>query len=267
VVGNTPASAQDFLSAASYPLYGGLITASAGLADALVMQGATTISLARIDLAAAAAIAGFANAALERHGLAVNNDVSIPVGAPDMATYVQAVLEGGTDGVLVGLSGQDATNFIIALRQANPDVMISATTTEFDAVIEALGDAADGILATDFFYDDQTNPEAYEVYSSDMDAAGYDELGGFRRNAYSAVEVVARVLADLPEISSAALYDALPSVSGLEVTLLPPVQFTTGGIGGIPRAFNPCGVYQQLQGDEFVSITDGFIDVFTGEPC
>jgi hypothetical protein len=26
-------------------------------------------------------------------------------------------------------------------------------------------------------------------------------------------------------------------------------------------------VYQQLEGDEFVSITDGFINVFTGEAC
>lgn len=267
VVGNTPASVQDFLSPASYPLYGGIITASAGLADALVMQGATTVSIARIDLAAAAAIGGFANAALERHGLVINNDIPIPVGAPDMATYVAAALEGGTDGVLVGLTGQDATNFIIALRQANPDVLVSATTTEFAAVIEALGDAATGIIATDFFYDEQTNPEAYGAYVADMEAAGYDEFSGFRRNAYAAVKLVAEVVSGLTEITSAALYDALPSVDGVDVGLLPPVQFVTGGIGGIPRAFNPCGVYQQLEGDEFVSITDGFINVFTGEAC
>src|SRR5690606_8836962 len=104
----------DFTSPVSFPLYGGIVTASAGLADALVSEaGATSVSLARIDLAAAAAIGVFANVALGRNDLAVTNDVAIPVGAPDMATYVASALEGGTDGVLVGLSGQDATNFII----------------------------------------------------------------------------------------------------------------------------------------------------------
>jgi ABC-type branched-subunit amino acid transport system substrate-binding protein len=267
VVGNVPAAAADFTSPASFPLYGGLVSASGGLADVLVSEaGATTVSLARIDLAAAAAIAIFANQALSKDGLAVNNDVSIPVGAPDMATYVAAVLEGGTNGVLVGLAGQDATNFIIALRQASPDTPISATTTEFAAVVEALGDAADGIYVTGFFDNPTTSPDDYAYYQDAMEAAGFDELTGFRTNSFSAVEVVAAVLAPLPEKTGAALYAALPTTTGLEVTLLPPLQFTTPA-GAIPRVFNVCGYYQQLEGGEFITLSDGFIDMFTGEPC
>jgi ABC-type branched-subunit amino acid transport system substrate-binding protein len=267
VVGNVPAAAADFTSPASFPLYGGLVSASGGLADVLVSEaGASVISLGRIGIDAGAAIAIFANQALSRNGLAVKNDVSVPIGAPDMATYVAAALEGGTNGVLVGLLGQDATNFIIALRQASPDTPISATTTDFAAVIEALGDAADGIYVTSFFDNATTNADGYAYYSDAMEAAGFDDLTGFRTNSFSAVEAVAEVIAPLPEKTGAALYAALPTVTGLDLTLLPPLQFTTPA-GAIPRVFNVCGYYQQLEGGEFVTLGDGFIDMFTGEPC
>jgi ABC-type branched-subunit amino acid transport system substrate-binding protein len=229
--------------------------------------GATTVSLARIDLAAAAAISAFGNVALGRSGLAINNDVSIPVGAPDMATYVASVLEGGTDGVLVGLSGQDATNFIIQLRQTAPDVPISATTTEFDAVVEALGDASDGIYVTGFFEDETTNPEAFEQFAADLEAAGFDETGGFRSSSYSAVQLIAEVLGGLDDHSGPALFAALSTVGEIDLPLLPPIQFAEGGVGGLPRVFNPCGLYRQLDGGEFTTLTDGFIDMMTGEPC
>jgi ABC-type branched-subunit amino acid transport system substrate-binding protein len=268
VIGNVPASAADFTSPASFPLYGGIVTASAGLADVLASEaGATTISIARIDLAAAAAISVFANKSLERSGQAINNDVSVPVGAPDMATYVASALQGGTDGVLVGLTGQDATNFIIQLRQTNPDIPISATTTEFDAVVEALGDAADGIYVTGFFEDATTNPEAYKQFTDDLEAAGFDEFGGFRSSSYSAVQLVAKVLTGMQERTGPALWAALPTAGEIDLPMLPPVQFAQGGVGGLPRLFNPCGLYRQLDGGKITTLTDGFIDMMTGEPC
>jgi branched-chain amino acid transport system substrate-binding protein len=268
VIANVPAAAADFTSMASFPLSGGIVTASAGLADVLASEGgATTISLARIDLAAAAAIGIFANVALERSGLEVNNDIGIPVGAPDMATYVASVLEGGTDGVLVGLSGQDATNFIIQLRQTNPDVPISATTTEFAAVVDALGEASDGIYVTGFFENPTTNADAYDQFVADLEAAGFDDDSGFRNNSYSGVQLVAEVIGGLPEKTGPALLAALPTVTGLDLPLLPPLQFVEGGLGGIPRLFNPCGMYLQLDGGEFTTLTDGFFDMLSGEPC
>jgi ABC-type branched-subunit amino acid transport system substrate-binding protein len=268
VVGNVPASAADFTSADSFPIYGGIVTASAGLADVLVKQGAKKISIARIDLAAASAIGVFAGASLKRSNQTINKDVSIPVGAPDMATYVASALEGGTDGVLVGLSGQDATNFIIQLRQTNPNVKISATTTEFDAVVKALGDQAEGILVTAFFHNEQSSPTAWKAYTKDMEAAGFKTFSGFRTNSYAAVMVVASVLAAAPDATAAALSDALPKAQNIDVGLLPPLQFTKGGVGGVPRVFNSCGRYEQLDAKgNFKNLGDGFIDMFTGAPC
>ena len=267
VVGNVPAAAADFTSVDSFPLYGGIVSASAGLAlELATLANAKAVSLARIDLAAASAIGIFANQALAPLGLKVINDVSIPVGAPDMSTYVAAALKGGTDGVLVGLSGQDATNFIIALRQANPNIAISATTTDFAGVMSALGPAADGMYVTGFFNNSTTDATGFGNYQAAMEAAGFKDLTGFRSNAYSAVQVVAEVLTGLPDKTAAALYAKLPTVTGLKVDLLPPLQFTTPA-GAIPRVFNVCGLFQQLQGGEIKTLSTGFVDMFTGKPC
>ena len=267
VVGDVPASAADFTSPASFPLYGGIVSASAGLANELAtLAGAKAISVARIDLAAASAIAIFANQALAPQGLKIVNDISVPVGAPDMSTYVASTLKGGTDGVLVGLSGQDATNYIIALRQANADIPISATFTDFAGVIKALGPAADGLYVTGFFNNATTDAEGFGKFQAAMEAAGFKDLTGFRSNAYSAVQVVASVLAGLPDKTGPALYAKLPTVTGLKVDLLPPLQFAKPA-GSIPRVFNVCGYYEQLQGGEVKTLSDGFIDMFTGKPC
>ncbi len=60
----------------------------------------------------------------------------------------------------------------------------------------------------------------------------------------------------------------MPQAEGIDVGLTPPLQFKTGGVGGVPRIFNSCGMYQQLEADgTFTTVSDGFIDMFTGDPC
>jgi|CXWK01.1.fsa_nt_gi ABC-type branched-subunit amino acid transport system substrate-binding protein len=266
-IGNVPAATADFLSAASFPIYGGLPAASAALAAGLVEKGATNISVARVDLAAASAIAVFANTALATKGLAVGKDVSVPASAPDMATYVALATDGGTDGVVVGLFGQDATNFIIQLRQTAPDVQIAATTTDFAAVVEALGDGADGIVVTQFFESVEGDSPAAKQFMDDLVAIGVDEPGGFRANSYASVMVFAQIVSEMADISAAALWDLLPTLENIDVGMMPPVQFKTGGAGGIPRLFNVCVQYAEMQDGKSTVFSDGFLNPFTGEAC
>ena len=247
VVGNVPAAAADFTSVDSFPLYGGIVSASAGLAArARVASG-----LEGGEPRPHRPRRGISHRDLRQPGpralgLKVINDVSIPVGAPDMSTYVASVLQGGTDGVLVGLSGQDATNFIIALKQSNPTVPISATTTDFAGVVKALGDAANGIYVTAFFNNATTDPTGFGKYQAAMEAAGFKDLTGFRSNVVLRRTGRRRGAEPLPDKTAAALYAQLPTVTGLKVDLLPPLQFTTPA-GAIPRVFNVCGYYQQLE--------------------
>ena len=242
VVGNVPAAAADFTSAGFVPADGGIVSRVGRprprARDPRRLEGGEPRPHRRRR--------GIRHRDLRKPGprplgLEVINDVSIPVGAPDMSTYVASVLQGGTDGVLVGLSGQDATNFIIALKQSNPTIPISAVTTDFSGVVKALGDSANGIYVTATFNNATTDPTGFGKYQAAMEAAGFKDLTGFRSNSYSAVQVVAEVLTGLPDKTAAALYAKLPTVTGLKVDLLPPLQFTTPA-GAIPRMFNVCGL-------------------------
>ena len=132
--------------------------------------------------------------------------------------------------------------------------------------MKALGSAADGMYVTGFFNNATTDPAGFGKYQAAMEAAGFKDLTGFRSNSYSAVQVVASVLTGLPDKTGPALAAKLPTVTGLKVDLLPPLQFTKPA-GAIPRVFNVCGLFQQLQGGQIKTLSTGFVDMFTGKPC
>ena len=76
----------------------------------------------------------------------------------------------------------------------------------------------------------------------------------------------AAVAEQLPEVTATALFEKLPSVQGLNILGLP-VQFTTGGVGGLPRVFNPCILGTTLRDGESQPLTGKFVDAFTGRQC
>ena len=134
-------------------------------------------------------------------------------------------------------------------------------------MVDALGEASDGIYVTGFFDNPTTNPEAYDQFVADLEAAGFDDDSGFRNNSYSAVQVVAEVIGGLPEKTGPALLAALPTVTGLDLPLLPPAAVRRGRHRRHPARVQPCAADLQLDGGEFTTLTDGFIDMLTGEPC
>ncbi len=269
-IGLNPATAADFTSEASFPITGGAVSTFGTLPVALAEQGHTKIALARIDLAEAAALSSFSNSALETVGLELVRDVPVPEGAPDMASFVAAATEGDVDAVVVGMAAQDATNFVISARQNEPDVALAVIATEQGAVIDALGDAANGLITSGTLYPVGTDTEAMKTLAEDMDAAGFDPGNSL---SYAST-IVVQMLADQidGELTHEALWEKLPTVKNLDTGLLPPIQFAEGSqAGGIPRIFNPCEIAFELtvSGDVFEAtpIWDSFINAFTGEDC
>ena len=182
-----------------------------------------------------------------------SNNVPVPTGAPDMSTYVAAATANGVDGVVVGLAGQDALNFVIAARQSNPTLKMALISTDVVKVTKTLGKSAEGIIETTAFFNAKQAKAANKAYDAAMKAAGFKK--GSSELSYSAVQVFAAVAKDLPDITSAAVYDKLPTVTGLSTGLLPPIQFQTGGIGGIPRIFNGCEQSTQIKKGKLVPLT------------
>jgi ABC-type branched-subunit amino acid transport system substrate-binding protein len=264
-VGLEPATAADFTSPSSFPIAGGAPVQFAGLGGALAAAGAKKIVLARLDIAEAAAVAQFVNLGLMRFQLTMK-DVPVPVGAPDMAPYAAAALQGGTDGIVVAQSSQDTVNFIQAVRQANPNVMIAMNVTLQGQVNKALGSAADGIIenAADTIALKNTAEKRYE---RDMKAAGYKDLAGYRLPAYVSVRLIQTIAKGLTSVTAPAVFNALQRATHLETGFTPPLQFKKGGVAGLPRVFNPCLFNFRIQGGKQVPITGKFEDAFTGKPC
>jgi ABC-type branched-subunit amino acid transport system substrate-binding protein len=270
-IGVVVAGATDFTSPAAFPITGGLPATAGDLPRFLADDGAETISIARIDLAAAAIIPDFARTTLAAVGLDVNQDVPVPESAPDMSSYAEAALAGGTDGIVVALTGQDAVNFVQAAQQIDPDVKIGVVSTEPGAFRDALGDDAVGIIQGPAFLPPLSvkTPEGNR-FLKEMKAAGYKDTTGFRLNSWVSMQVLAKVADPLPDVTSAAVFDALNTTTDLETGLTPPLQWTTPADVGLPlpRIFTACELAVKLTKTTKVKpVTGTFFDAFTDQEC
>ncbi len=269
-LGITAASAADFTSGAAFPLIGGAVASFGGLPVYLADIGAKKIALARPDIASGAITRQFGNATLKKIGMELANDVPIPNDAPDMSSYVEAALAGGTDGIVVGLSGQQATNFVQAALQANPNVKIAMVSTEPAKTRAALGPAAAGIIQTSSFLAPSiVKTKEGTRFLKEMKAAGYpaDDNG---LNGWISMQVLAKVADGLPEVTAPALFDKLNTTTGLVTGLMPPIEFTTPAEIGLPlpRIFNVCTLGIQLTKTKKVkALTGKFFNPFANQEC
>jgi branched-chain amino acid transport system substrate-binding protein len=260
-------SGTDFTVAAQFPVCGTTTVEIPGDADALADAGAKKISLARIEIDGGQAFKGFADAGLKAKGLSITNDVPIPIGAPDMAPYVQSVLANGTDGIIVILDGPDAIAFLKQLKTTDPTIPVALVGTQKEKVYEALGAASNGIISSLCELPPAYKNAATQTYVAAMHAAGFTELRGFRIDSYTAVMAFADVARKLADPTSAAMWKELPAVSGLSTGLTPPLQWTKGGVAGLPRVFTPCAFVVKEENQQDIPVSDSFINVFTGQTC
>jgi len=264
-IGLVPTTPADYTSSASFAFDGGAPVEYSGLAAALAESGSKKIVLANIDIPQGAAVAHFANDGLKRFHLKMRY-VPVPAGAPDMSPYAAAALTGGTDGIVVSETAQDAVNFVLAVRQQNPHIKIALISTSLGDVIKALGTNAEGIIEVASETIALKN-RAEQQYEKDMKAAGYSNLTGYRLAAYASVQIFRTVAEGLPKITPPAVFNALRGASSLPTGLTPPLQFRTSELAGLPREFNVCVFMTQIKGGQPVPITGKFENSFTGRSC
>jgi ABC-type branched-subunit amino acid transport system substrate-binding protein len=270
-IGVVAAGVSDFTSPAAFPIIGGLPATAGDLPRFLADAGAKKISIARVDLAAAAIIPTFAKDTLAKVGLQIVNDVPVPNGAPDMSSYAEAALANGTDGIVVALGGQDSVNFVQAAKQANPDVKLAVVSTEAGAFQKALGGDAAGIIEGLAYLPPKTVKTTEGTrFLKESKAAGYKDTTGYRLNSWVAMQVLAKIATGLPEVTSAAVWDALNAATAVDTGLTPPLQWTTPADVGLPlpRVFTACELAVKLtKGVKVKPATGKFFDAFADQEC
>lgn len=259
-----------FTSPASFPTTGGAFTSTSALARFLADDGAKVISLVRPDIAAAAAFKSIAaDPALAPLNLAIANDVPVPGDAPDMAPYAQGALANGADGLLVALPGQQAINFVEAVRQVDPEIRIGLVSSDPAGVRKALGRETDGIIgvAPTLLADTKNNPVMAQ-YRKDMKAAGYkaadfnDALPG-----WLAAQVLVQMVDGGAELTGSGVFDALVAATDVKTGILPPLSWTTPAIPGT-RVFNLCALETRFNAKgRVVAVSDEFFNAYSNEEC
>jgi ABC-type branched-subunit amino acid transport system substrate-binding protein len=260
-------SGTDLTEPAQFPITGSTAVEIPALANAFAALGKTKISLARIQIDGGEAFAGFANAGLKAKGLKVVNDVPVPIGAPDMSSYVQQVLAHGTNAVMVILPGADSTAFLKELYKEAPGMTAALVGTQKEKVADALGSASNGLMEGTSFLPVAYKNAATEAYVAAMTKAGFSEVRGFREQSYAAVQTFAAVAKKVADPTSQAMWDILPKTSGIDIGLTPPLQWTKGGVGGLSRVFTPCEFIVKYEGGKEIPVFDSFKNAYTFANC
>ena len=265
VVGNNVADPADFINPSSFPLSGGILSTIGGLASALADAGSKKISVGYIDVAQGAVIPVLANNALKRYNLTIQNKVPIPAGAPDLASYVEAATAGGTDGIILAITGQDAINFIQAfISSGKTGVKFALITTDAAAVIKVIkGQKLD-------FYGSASFDRANKQFLADLKAAGFKKPPvGQEVVSYAAVMATAQAAKGLTTLDAPSLFAKLPTTSIDLGSILPVVDFAKAGsaISLAPRVSNVCVRTSKLGKTDYVIKSKNWFDAYTGTTC
>jgi len=265
-IGHFSVGAADLTAKLTWPIVSGAPALIIGQGVQAVQLGVKKPSLVRVDLDAVAQAAQLAALGLKSGGLAVNNTVAVPPGAPDMSSYVAAATGGGTDAVIVIMTPQDLANFVKALRQSGSQIpVISDSANVLRAINAGFADEMEGVYAISWGKPATvTDDPAVAQFLKEMDAkdpkATKDDTA---TNAWVSVHMFADIVKDMPQIDAASVTAAMPSVTDYKSGIFPPTNFSQVQtlLPGI-RLFNTSVLFTQVKGGQFVPVSNDFVDVF-----
>jgi branched-chain amino acid transport system substrate-binding protein len=270
-IGHFPLGEADLTATLTFPLIvgaPGLVVGQGVLAGELDVQKPAIV---RNEGDAVAQAVALANIGLAKSGLSAVNEVTIPLQAPDMSSFVAAATRDNADAIIAITTDQDLVNFVRALRQSGSELPVIAVNNNITRAID-LGFVEDleGVYGVSFMLPaTETDNETVARYVKELDDhnpdATKDELS---ENAWASVQLFAEVARGLDQISSKTLVDQLQTLEDYDPGLLPTLSFTTPQttMPGL-RIFTTAVVFTQVEGGELKAVDGEFVDVFSTEPA
>lgn len=256
----------------TFMLYGGQLMYFIGGLSQLAATGATSIAVVYIDEPG-----GTIGTQLSALGglLAVGYpDVTmelIPLSATqaDLSTVVSQA--GESDAIYLAFGQPDIT---VQFQQTAEQLGIAKPTGVPSVVVQGtgiseLGEYGEGLYAAAGFDVFSSDDEAIADFQAAMRAIEPDgNLTDLGANSYAGVLLVAAALEGADANTPEHLTAGLNQLEGLDLGVLPPIQFTEpSGILGpeVTRIFSTAVLHVQVQDGELVPTGD-FVDFATGEP-
>ena len=270
-VGMLPLQNSDFGSPLSYPLIGGLASAVPGQAVIAAQDlGATSIVNGRAGVEAAAQGTVLIDLALTSWGYGPSvAAVDVPIGQADVSAQVLAMAE-NADAVVLSLAPGQDQQVLLAREQLGIDVPFLATGSNFTkADLVDLGTAAEGMQLVSYFPPDGFQSAGNDAFLADMTSIdAFDLTGDLARQAWTALDIIDYVAADLETFDRPSLIAALDAVNDYDAGgMLPTIDFTQPGANPLfPRIVNNTMLHTEVVGGEVVVVGDGeFRPVFGAE--
>lgn len=269
-IGNYPNDALATTSKISFPLVSGGAGEFAGLPLQLQSAGADKQSYVISDLGGTTT--GFIQIMVsdtgDRNGIEVLDQTILSADQLDLAPVVAAATDDGAQGVGMFLVGDASKNFINTFSQSGGDQVLG-TIAPFVSkqFLDDIGDAADGMVVTSSTRFTKKT-KGGRMFARDMRA--YDKslpVDDAGADYWLSTWVFERVAETLPDITPAAMIDAMGKLHDFEIGgMTPPistdVEFTGDSPVPLPRLFNPTVVYYEVKNGKLVEVDGKFVNPF-----
>lgn len=265
-IGPGPASASVLSAKNSFPLEG--LEGAAG-ATVLADAGATKISVAYADVAAAATAVTFNQLALQMgRGLKLLGGIPVPLTATDLSPEVAKAAKG--DGVAMAVAPTTVGSWLTAQKQGNYNIKVSVPGAALEPdVLSSLGSNSNGIIAALGLPSVDSSQPGIVKFRQEMSTyepkARLDEVA---LNGWLSVWAFAQVAKTISgPITRASVLAAFNNLTDFNVFGLLPNHFsTTKGFSMIPglnRVFNDEIIEGVVRNQKIVETSNGYVPIFT----
>ncbi len=146
------------------------------------------------------------------NGFEITSSDGVGATATNFASVVSKITDAAPDAVLMHLTGAQHVTFATALKRAGYDGVIAGGAGLGAGILKPMGKQGDGILFPIDFSADNPDPNAQKFVEAFK--AGYDaDPSPYAADAYDAMQLIIKSLAEASEFQSDAIKEAMTTVS------------------------------------------------------
>jgi ABC-type branched-subunit amino acid transport system substrate-binding protein len=266
-------NAAEFQNDITFPLTSGAAGYGSAAIAEVIAQGVTKISLVYDDSSGLAKPAAeTAAAALEAQGIDVTNVIPMPIDIADAASILAAAEADGAEGAGLLLQGAQVAKFLQSRAQAGSEILVGSYDLSLEpAIIDTLGDAAEGVLmASPFKQLTTVGDPGVDQFLAEL--AAYDpsmttddwSIPGVGLGVYAATHLIAQAAEASPTLDAAGVLATLPTITAFDIGIMAPVDLSTSNTTAVPgftRLFNTKFYFNRIEGGILVPLGDEPVDV------
>jgi ABC-type branched-subunit amino acid transport system substrate-binding protein len=250
-----PLSPLETSSSDSFPIQGGNLMESRGIAQSMKLAGAKTVNQVEVDSVAGHTSAQEVQQALTARGIVVKKTIYVPQTTSDMSAAVRASTTGGVTGITTNLANTQVVPLLISAKQQGITQPIAFSSTILSpTILQQAGTNADGALAAGSFPAlTATNIPAIKQYVETMHKYQPGKpLDDYSLNGWAGMQFLKLAAGNLKNLTSATLIAAMNRIRNVPFLWIKSFSTTPNPTPGFSRIFNTTVFLEKVVDGNFV---------------